>query len=199
NFLDNGYDLKSVIRTICNSRTYQLESKGGRRGKAPDDQPLFEKMPLRRMTAEQTYDSILLTCGRLGDEKGRQKPAIESRYPAPPESFLATFGSHDRQTIHERDADMTIPQALELLNGRFVNQAITVDANHPVRAWVKAGDAPTVVARKLFMQTLTREPTEAEMAAVLEHVGHLQGDPAWAAWADIHWALVNTREFAFIR
>jgi hypothetical protein len=199
NFVEGGYDLKSVIRLICNSRTYQLESKGGRRGQAPDDVVLFEKMQLRRLTAEQLHDSVLLWCGQLGNEKSRQKPAIEARYPAPPESFLATFGSHDRQTIHERDADMTIPQALELLNGRFVNQAARVDNNHPVRAWVRAGDAPGVVARKLFMQTLTREPTESELSTVLQCVGRSQDDAAWTAWADVHWALINTREFAFIR
>ncbi len=193
-FVDSGYDLKQIIRLICNSRTYQLETRGGRRGGAPDDLPLFETMQLRRLTAEQLHDSILICCGLYGT--GQQwRPAIESRYPAPPGSFLATFGSHDRQTIHERDADGTIPQALELLNGWFLNNAVS-GAQHPARGWTRAGDSRETVATKLFLLTLTREPTPYELSTVLGSIK--TGNPD-ENWADVHWALINTREFMFIR
>jgi Protein of unknown function (DUF1549)/Protein of unknown function (DUF1553) len=50
------FDVKRMIRTICNTRTYQREAT---RGEVPSDQPYYFQGPLlRRMTAEQIWDSI---------------------------------------------------------------------------------------------------------------------------------------------
>jgi hypothetical protein len=195
-FIDGGYDLQHVIRLICTSRTYQLATTGGALPERAADARLFQRMPLRRMTAEQLHDSVLQSSGRLGDGGGRWQPAIEKRYPAPAQSFLATFGSHDRETLHERVTQATIPQALELLNGDFVNGAVRLDADHPVTGWLRSGAGRAVTVRRLFLSTLTREPTSDELRLAERFLP--TGGDARDAWADLHWALINTREFMFI-
>ncbi len=193
-FVENGYDLKSMIRLMCNARTYQLASHGGRRpGEIPDHERLFEKMSLRRMTAEQLHDSLLVTTGLIGSNRRALQPAIEQNHPPRPGSFLATFGAHDRRTIHERSTDATIPQALTLLNGPFINRAVRMHERHPTRLWLDMGVSRQETMNALFLNTLTREPTGQERKFALEIAQNAEG------WSDVHWALINTPEFMFIR
>lgn len=196
-FIDHGYDLKHVIRQIANSRAYQSRSQKfrGNAGLADADRT-FAAMPLRRLTAEQLYDSILVCCGLLNTGDGRFEPAIEIPAPASPGSFLRTFGSHDRQTIHARETDATIPQSLALLNGDFVNRAVSWHPNNPVRVWSQQGVSKREAIERLFLQTLSRRPTDSEMQTVKSY---FEGGNSDEKWSDMLWSLINTREFMFIR
>jgi len=52
-----GFDLKQYVRAVVNSRTYQRETV---KGDLPEGEPFHFQGPLlRRMTAEQTWDSLL--------------------------------------------------------------------------------------------------------------------------------------------
>jgi hypothetical protein len=195
-FVEHNYSLKHIIRVICNSQAYQRQSTGGRHGNAPSDLRLFEKMPLRRMTAEQLHDSILAACGAWNlNDRSRWAPAIEKRYPANPNEFLATFGTHDRASIHERDTDLTIPQALELLNGDFLNAAIGWHGGNPIRDWADTGASADVAIERLFYATLTRKPDRRERRIIAEYISK---NPGRDGWSDLLWTMINTREFMFI-
>ncbi len=193
-FVDSGYDLKHVLRLICKSRTYQLASRG-RRGAAQDDEGvrLYAQMPLRRLTAEQLHDSILRACGVLSIGRPATRPAIEKPYPARNGSFLQVFGSHDRKTVHERDTEGTIPQALTLMNGDFVNRSVRAYAQRTIRKWLKSGMSRGDVVERMFVATLCRKPTARERKWSLEMANSVDG------WSDVQWALINSREFMFIR
>ncbi|RJP35786.1 MAG: DUF1553 domain-containing protein [Phycisphaerales bacterium] len=196
-FIDNGYDLRHVIRLICTSRTYQLDTTRGVVPRNVYTEAFFERMPLRRLTAEQLHDSILVSCGLFGSDRPMYQRAFDQSYPRPASSFIGTFHGHDRQTLHQRDTEVTIQQALELLNGPFLNNAVRLHDAHPVRRWLAAGDSASLAVRKLFVSTLGREPTRPELDAATSYVSGPGSDPA--RWADVHWALINTREFMFIR
>jgi hypothetical protein len=194
-FIEHGYDLKRTLRLICNSRTYQLANTGGVvAGEQGLEMRLFQRMPLKRLTAEQLHDSILVATGLLG--RGRWEPAVEQVYPPQGGSFLATFGAHDRQTVHERSAEATIPQALELMNGRFLNEAVRVGADHPLTAWFRETNDGDVLIERLYWQTLTRAPTKAEMKLARSHLA--SSNWSLEAWSDLHWAMINTREYMFV-
>lgn len=195
-FIEHDYDLKHIIRLICNTRSYQLASTGGVLRRELAGARLFQRMPLRRMTAEQLHDSIVQACRVKGTDQRRFRPAIEKFYPAPGRSFRAKFGSHDRQSVHERDTEATIPQALELMNGRFINDAVRLSDRHPIHLWAEGGLDESSAIRKLFMLTLTRKPTKREMRLVKNHFK--KGGGTKAAWSDLQWALINTREFMFL-
>jgi hypothetical protein len=210
-FVDSGYDLRHVLRLIANSRTYQQTTRRNvKRIVLPNDVKrldadgheiiegaLFEALPLRRMTAEQIHDSILAACGHYFADGRRFSPSITKTYPPPPRDFLRIFGATDRDTLLPRNTTPSIQQALTLLNGDFVNRAVMLHADHPLVWWQRQqglGTAQMVDA--LFAQFLTRLPTAAERRAAMNYVGFGRED--WP-WEDLQWALINTREFQYIR
>ncbi len=195
-FIGHGYDLKHVIRLIANSRAYQTESVKFRRSAGKRADRLFDAMPLRRMTAEQLLDSILVCCGLLNDGNPGNRRAIKNPYPAQPGGFLATFGAHDRETIHQRDPEATIPQALELLNGRFINLAVAGHDGNPLRGWLRQGTPVNRVIELLYLNTLSRKPSRQEKSVVR---AYLKQANFTTGWSDVLWAVINTREFMFVR
>lgn len=197
-FIRSNYDLRSLIRLICTSRSYQLASSGHPVGAFMSEQRFFEKMPLRRMTAEQLHDSILVLSGRFFGGDGPFRPAIEKRYPQGAGSFLATFASHDRETLHARDAEATIPQALELMNGDFLNTALRMHAQNPVRIMVDEKWSPEAILEQMFYLAYCRPPTPTERTAAMAYLQRFRAQPE-DAWTDILWAIVNSREFTFIQ
>lgn len=203
-FIDGGYDLKHVLRLIATSRTYQQstvsrEVVSGRKRNAPDGPAprLFSTMPLRRMSAEQINDSILAATGRYWLREPAFQPSILVAYPPPPRHVLTVFGASDRDTVLPRDSSSSIQQSLTLLNGRFLNGAVRVHADHPLQGWDRSlGLSTSALVDALFMQILTRLPTPDERRAALRYLGSYGG---LEAWEDLQWALFNTREFQFIR
>lgn len=208
-FIEHDYDLKHILRLIANSRTYQqtttrrLTRAGRPASRAVADAAdlgegaLFDGMMLRRMNAEQIHDSILVATGRYLPDDRRFVPSIQVAYPPDPRSFLRTFGCTDREALLPRNTGGSIQQSLTLLNGSLVNDAVKVHADHPIRYWRKQrGFTPAQTVDALFVQILTRPPTQYERSLALQYVGPADRDDAWE---DLQWALLNTREFQFIR
>ncbi|MCZ6699373.1 MAG: DUF1549 and DUF1553 domain-containing protein [Planctomycetota bacterium] len=207
-FIEHNYDLKHILRLIANSMTYQqtttehLARIGRRRTEATDQADigqgaLYNGMLLRRMSAEQIHDSILVATGRYLADNRRFTPSIQVTYPPAPRSFLRAFGCTDRETLQERNTAGGIQQALTLLNGDLINDAVMMHQDHPIEYWRKQRRFNTnQTVEALFVQVLTRQPTQRERAMALRFLAGGQRD---SSWEDLQWALLNTREFQFIR
>ena len=81
-----------------------------------------------------------------------------------------------------------IPQALQLMNAPRMNA--------PGAAFKLASGAsnPEGMVESLYLATLSRKPTSAEVAMAKEHAKKLEAPRQ--ATADLLWALVNSSEFA---
>ena len=209
-FIESGYDLKHILRLIANSRTYQQsttrrltrtalpESKEVSEAADLGAGALFDGMMLRRMTAEQVQDSILVATGRYLPESREFVPSIQVTYPPNPRSFLRAFGCTDREALLPRNTSGSIQQALTLLNGDLVNRAVALHRDHPIRYWQKArGFSAEQIVDAIFVQILTRPPTPYERQTAIRYVFATGGRDK--GWEDLQWALLNTREFQFIR
>jgi hypothetical protein len=99
------------------------------------------------------------------------------------------------QVMIERDQSGSVPQALEMMNGGFM--AGTVRGS-PLLSKLAAEKADaTRVAEELYLWTLNRMPNSSELASIKRF---LQDEiPTRAAMEDVQWALLNSREFMFIR
>src|SRR5262249_56452651 len=65
-FIDNGWSVKKLIRTIVLSRTYQLSSQFDEQNfEADPDNTLVWRMPTRRLEAEALRDAMLQVAGKL--------------------------------------------------------------------------------------------------------------------------------------
>ena len=195
-FIKNKYNMRDIVRVILNSKVYQLSTLPGKSTLDNDpDNDYFTRAKLRRLNAEQLYDSILWASGKGGREKHPKgyngyilaKSAWHQDDPARGGTFLFTFGSHNREIIYERKNQPSITQMLMLLNGELTNEAgMDRDPNGPLAQLRKSRS----FGYDIFLQTLTRKPAGSEMALANRY----RSRPG-----DLLWALFNTWEFQFIR
>ena len=110
--------------------------------------------------------------------------------------FLKTFGQPARELACEceRESDSNLAQALQLINGPTVNDKLRNAGNRIGKLLAKKlSDAETL--DQLYLATLSRQPNEGEVKAALAHVE--KNANKRLAWEDVHWALLNSKEFLF--
>ncbi len=188
-FVHHGYDFKYLIRAITSSRAYQLTSRTDSGGS--DDPQTFARMPLRRMTPEQLYDSLGEATG-YRDTTQRQQGAVfgvETGRAA----FQAKFAD---ASARRSEAQTSILQALALMNGTFVADATSLERSETLAAIadLRLLDMPARLDA-LFMASLNRpcEPGEAEQFVAYVQEAGPEGEKA--ALAYVFWALLNSAEF----
>jgi len=125
-FVEHNYDLRHLIRTIVNSRTYQLSFNSNEWN--VDDETNFSHAPPRRLNAEQLYDGISIATGTKPFFKDVPFGFTAEELPDPKigkGGFLELFGQPDRQTSCEceRRTDVSLVQALNLLNDPVFTEA----------------------------------------------------------------------------
>lgn len=264
----SGFDSKHVLRLILTSSAYERSSLPDSSNK--DDKTLYSRRHLRRMTAEQLFDSILVATGQAdpkvaavqqvkapdlkkpegpssrgmagsgivtpggssapkepsndtaadrgrsgggngnrmggamgmdammmgaaGNDSGRW--AFDQPTPSRLGSFMNTFNQPTREEfVSFRDTSATITQALELFNGRPINDAVKYDKNALVQGMVDRKMNIAQVVQELYLATLSRLPNGQEMQVAAGYVGSVAKNKL----EDLHWALLNTREFMFIK
>jgi len=187
-FVASGFDVKYLIRAICNSDAYQRTSKPtGNNGDAAPE--LFARMAVKVMTPEQLFDSLTQVVGSPGARGQAQGKAAGAARRAgnPREQFVAFFRVDDGASPVEYQAG--IPQVLRLMNAQLFNnpaavQKLTRDSRNPKES-----------AEKLYLATLSRRPTPQEVARVTEYLQKHNDEPRQGL-ADVLWVLLNSSEFA---
>lgn len=195
-FIDHKYDVKSLIRLIMNSRTYQLSAQSNDFNK--DDNKYFSHAVTKLLTAEQLLDALCSVtevpekyAGMPPGTRATQLPDGENNHP-----FLKTFGQPARELACEceREGDSNLAQALQLINGPTVNEKIR-NANNRVGKLLAKKMSDQEVLNELYLATLSRPPLDGDIKAALEHVAKAQDKRK--AWEDVQWALLNAKEFLF--
>jgi hypothetical protein len=188
-FVDHRFDLKFLIRAVVSTRAYQLTSTAT--DASQDDPRLFARMAVKALTSEQVIASLV-------EATGFQTPVGRPRGPAGAGLLqLELGGSFARQPGKTTEFQSSIPQALALMNGRFVNDATSLERSGTLAA---VSNAPFLDSKgrveTLFLAALGRKPSASESATLVLYVdkGNPSGD-ATKALADIFWALLNSSEF----
>ena len=195
-FTDHHFDMKHLIRTILNSRTYQLSAQANDFNK--DDAKYFSHAVTKLHTAEQLFDALCFVtevpekfAGFAPGTRASQLPDGEINNP-----FLKTFGQPARELACEceRESESNLAQALQLINGPAVNDRLR-NPNNRIGKLLAKKEGDRAVLSDLFLATLSREPNASEAKAMLAHLG--RSTDKRKAWEDIHWALINSKEFLF--
>ncbi len=206
-FVASGYDVKQLIRWICNSQPYQLSSRFGESNSDDDPAagatPLFSRMYVKSMTVEQLYDS-LLAATRLDESRGNRWDETEQRRRQ--EWLLQFVFTYDTEENDETTIfDGTLPQALMMMNGELVQQALSAEGDTYLKRVVTSRDNETEKIRKLFLAALSRYPTPQELAAfrklLREQTAARGGNRRQAqaeALQDLFWAFLNSSEFILV-
>jgi hypothetical protein len=197
NFIDSGFDLKNLVRTICTSQVYQLSAEPNDYN--ANDKQNYSRYYPKRLPAEVLLDAI----DQVTDTKtgfGGLPPG--TRAVQLPDSsfnsyFLTVFGRPESTSACEceRSSEANLAQSLHLLNSSDVQGKLSAGTG---RAAVLAADmkrSPTDKIRDIYLLVYSREPVADEVGVALAHLGKAK-DPK-LAYEDIIWALINTKEFLF--
>src|SRR5438067_10229323 len=164
-FAEHQFDLKHLMRTIMNSRAYQLSSDIAPGNRADAGNAYFARYTVKRLTAEQLADALDFATGTREKYAGLPLGTKAIQLPDPEvKSFLLdVFGRPSRQITCEceRTVQPNIAQALHLLNGTFLTQKIASPAGR-LEALFKAKTLLPAVVRELYLVTLSRPPQPEE-------------------------------------
>ena len=157
---------------------------------AGGETPLFSRVYVKPMTAEQLYDSLIVAThahktGRSGwDQSETQRREWLQQ-------FIRTFGTDDGSEASSFDG--TIPQALMMMNGSLVRDAVSVKPGSQLHDLMSGPGQEIKKVQQLYMATLGRMATKTELAA-LQKLLQTSSDPL-TVYQDLFWALLNCNEF----
>jgi hypothetical protein len=191
-FTDSKYNLKALMRTICTSSAYRLSAEANQHNR--QDQQGFSRFYPRRLQAEVLLDAIDAVTDSPSKWPGSAKRAVAVGDNLTGSYFLSVFGRPDAASACEceRSGDVSLAQCLHLLNSK----EILAKASGPRAAQLAKDKRPHAERiRELYLRAVSREPTRDELDALVAHVAGKADDAA--AYADLIWVLINTKEFLF--
>ncbi|TWU23035.1 hypothetical protein Pla52o_25690 [Novipirellula galeiformis] len=190
------FDLRSLVRDICNSEAYQRSSLSNETN--AHDSRNYAYAVVRRIGAESLLDCLCQVTE--APEKYRGLPlgasAVQIADGATSTYFLDAFGRSPRATACDCEATTSpsLSQALHLLNGSSVTNKI--EQGKVIQKWVNDEKlSKEQVIDRIYIRSLARKPTPEEQEKLLATIP-AEGDMT-AALADVFWAVLNSREFAF--
>jgi len=210
-FIDGGYNVKSLMREIVNSDTYQLSSRYNGTWNAAWE-PYFARKFVRRLWSEEVHDAVAQSSGTFPTytitgftDQGYAKPSYAMQLPdtvnMPPgdigSNFLDSFlrGNRDDQP---RRQDGSILQALNLMNNTFVESHVGYSgatASQLVAGVLNKSNTDAV--NTLYLNILSRYPSSTEMSTAMAAIPTASGATRSQAIQDLAWSLYNKVDFVF--
>ncbi|MEM8678512.1 MAG: PSD1 and planctomycete cytochrome C domain-containing protein [Planctomycetota bacterium] len=225
-FIDGGWSVKRLIRSLMLSRTYQMSTAvRDREAQIDPNNRLFHRASLRRLQAEPLRDALLALSGSLDTTpfgpsvpvhltpfmEGRGRPpesgpldgdGRRSIYLAVRRNFLSpmmlAFDRPQPSSPQGRRTVSNVPaQALILLNDPFVQ----LQASQWATRLIANHADPQQRLVRMYEEGLSRPPTTAELAVGLAFLEtEQQADHSeQQAWTSLCHVLFNTKEFLFLR
>jgi len=198
-FIQHNFDLRYLMRTIVNSRTYQL-SVHTNEWNVDDDTNFSHALP-RRLTAEELMDAISVATGSRMVFKEVPKDFLAEELPDSKVGmggFLDLFGRPQRESPCEceRRSEVSLKQALNLINGDTVADAVA-DPNGRIARLILGGAPDRKIVEELYLASLSRMPDEAEYKRAVTYLSASKNRAERAQ--DLEWALLNSNAFLFNR
>ncbi len=209
-FIQSGFDLKDLIRTITSSNAYQLSSAPNEHNQV--DFQNYSRFYPRRLPAEVLLDSIDDLTGastRFANlPTGTRAIALPDNSYNKSSAFLQVFGRPESQSVCEceRVQSSSLAQSLHLINSAEIRSKLATGAGRANRL-AAAKTSVEEQIDELYLTAFARLPRDAErktaIAYVNEPVMNASNKPLDARSAkkqnlqDLIWALMNTKEFLF--
>jgi hypothetical protein len=227
-FVEDGWSVKKLIRSIMLSRTYRLSSAGDATNEQRDPQNLrYWRANMRRLEVEAIRDSMLWAAGRLKftppdgiqvagyGGKGlaattQSLLAIDAPYRTVylpvlrsllPELYDTFDFPEPSQIKGQREVTTVAPQALFMLNSSFATDRARDAADRLLREPnLKDEDRVRLAYRRLF----SRSPDAEEVSDAIDLLESLRPssshrDPELYRWTTLVQALMASAEFRYVK
>lgn len=209
--VQHKFDLKSLMRAILQSETYQRSSEASPENQA--DSRFYSRYYPRRMMAEAMLDAVCQVTESpsdftevLNSDSSRSKTtsypkgtrAMQLKDSAVASQFLDAFGRNERMITCdcERSDTPSIVQVLHLSNGDTLNRKLAAPDNRLSRL-LTGESTDAEILDDAYLSALARRPTEAERKPFLELLGEAKPDERREVLEDLYWGLMSSREFLF--
>ena len=185
-FVESGWSIKQLQRTIVLSSTYQESSTPNPTAVAADpDNKLLWRANLRRLDFEEVYDSLLATAGTLdrtvggksimpsSDSFGTRRSLYTYIDRRNPPELLTQFDFPNPDTPSGKRYETTVPQqSLFLMNSPLVIETARKLTHRPEFASLTKDEERV---SSLYLAILQRPPTAKEIQL---GVGYVRANPA---------------------
>jgi hypothetical protein len=225
---DLGWSVKSLIREIVLSNSYQMSSAVTDEAaeQADPENILLHRMNVKRLEGEAIRDAVLAASGRLNpttsgpsvmvyltpfmdgrgkpgksgplDGDGRRSIYISVRRNFLQPMFLAFDAPIPFTAMGRRNVSNVPAQALIMMNDPFI-----IDQMHVWAKRLASISAPEERVRQMYLTAYSRPPTNPELQDALTFVR--EQAPSYGAtpddervWADLSHVLVNGKEFIYL-
>jgi hypothetical protein len=196
-FVQHGYDLKHLMRTIMRSQIYRLSSLPNEANAA--DLKNYSRSYRRRLPAETLLDAVCAVTevketfsGMPPDALAKQtwNHKLESQ-------FMDAFGrpNASSECPCERDAKPSVVQALHRMNSNKL-QEMLVNAQGRASRLAKSDAKPEQIIEELYLACFARLPDAEEQKLALSAFTAKDATRQTAV-EDVLWSLLNSAEFVF--
>ncbi len=224
-FIEDGRSIKRMIRYIVLSRAYQMSSHTDPAALEQDPKNLlWHYRPPKRLQGESIRDALLVVSGQLDTKQfgesvpihltsfmtGRGRPgksgpldgdrrrsiyiAVRRNFLSP---FMLTFDTPVPFSAMGRRNVSNVPaQALILMNDPLV----VAQARHWAERAIETHDTTDARVQWMYETAFARQPTDDELSTAGQYFAAQPSDRSEVdVWADFAHALINTKEFIFLR
>jgi hypothetical protein len=182
------YNPRELIRWICNSEAYGLSSVANKTNEKAEAEPYFSRMLLKSMSPEQLFESLMVSTQAEAAETKEAKKKLREKWLS---KLIVNFGDDEGNEV---TFNGTVVQALILMNGQEINEAVSSLKKGPVvAAFSRKGSTTNQIMTTIYLAVLNRPPTAVELADIPRKLRGHEKDPR--AWQDLEWALINSNEF----
>ena len=203
-FRSSGYDLRSLIRLIVQSNTYQRSRRPNHTN--PGDGANYSRALPRSLDAEILLDMICQITGIPEVFDGKDEREYGGRLPAGtramnivnpdlhPSRFLDIYGRPSRLAVPERKAGASLTQALHMLAGPTYTGKLSGKGGRIDRL-LRSAASDREIVEEFYLAALSRFPTLEETGQLVEMVGARPSRKQ--ALEDLLWGVITSREFAY--
>jgi hypothetical protein len=202
-FKDHGYDLKHLMRTIVQSRTYQLSATPNESNK--EDKIGHSHALSRPLEAAVLLDAITSVAGvpekfefhrqAGGGDAPLGTRAMQTIADICPSQFMDDFGRSMRKALPAGTPQPNLLEALHMMTGPAYNTKLSSEGGR-LSTMLKNGASDEQILDEFYLAALTRFATAEERSELLKFLGQ-RSSRRQETLAGLVWAIVNSREFAY--
>jgi hypothetical protein len=195
---EQDYNLKSLMRLILQSNTYQRSSQfiAGN----DTDERFYSHYYPRRLKAEVLLDAVSKVVEAptkfAGYDEGTR--ALQLRDVNVSSYFLDTFGRPERLATCEceRSDEPSMVQVLHLVNGDTFNKKLSQEKNL-ISNIIEQKLSDAAIVDSAYLRAFSRFPTGQERIEILTVLSQTSPDERRQMIEDLYWSLLSSREFLF--
>jgi hypothetical protein len=179
------------MRWICNSDAYNLSCVSNKTNEKTEAEPYFTRMLLKALSPEQLFESLITATQAEMSESPAGRRKIRDAWIR---NLTTSFGDDEGNDI---SFNGTVVQALLMMNGGDIQQAISATKKGTVALAIATKQAPRPIIHYLYLAALNRPPSDGEAGRIVKIYmsAPASSRDGLSFWQDVFWALLNSNEF----